>query len=149
MPRFKIAKLSMRPQQVCALFGPEENELTDSPCRPANLILALNQLVDALTGLERILTTPIPYSSVVLCSQSHRILICCPDIQFICGLSPWFTASFWYIDTNLRRLCLFTDMFTQPFQLWPTLKYLTIPGTVVVVRLLDGSPLSRLINNPF
>jgi len=28
----------------------------------SNLIAALNQLVDALTGLERILTTPIPYS---------------------------------------------------------------------------------------
>ena len=30
--------------------------------RTANLLNALNQLVDALTGLERILTTPIPFS---------------------------------------------------------------------------------------
>ncbi len=47
-------------------------EVTDSLYRPANLILALNQLVDALTGLERILTTPIPYSSVLLCSQNRQ-----------------------------------------------------------------------------
>jgi hypothetical protein len=52
------------------LVDPEGNELTDSLCRPANLILALNQLVDALTGLERILTTPIPFSSVALYSQN-------------------------------------------------------------------------------
>ena len=31
----------------------------------ANLLNALNQLVDALTGLERILTTPIPFSYVL------------------------------------------------------------------------------------
>ena len=30
----------------------------------ANLLNALNQLVDALTGLERILTTPIPFSYI-------------------------------------------------------------------------------------
>jgi predicted membrane chloride channel (bestrophin family) len=75
LPRFKAAKLSMRPLAVCALFDPEGNELTDFPCRPANLILALNQLVEALTGLERILTTPIPYSSVALYSQNRQILI--------------------------------------------------------------------------
>ena len=32
--------------------------------RVDTLIAALNQLVDALTGLERILTTPIPFSWV-------------------------------------------------------------------------------------
>ena len=48
-------------------------EIADSLYCPANLIAALNQLVDALTGLERILTTPIPYSSV-LCA--HGIAEC-------------------------------------------------------------------------
>ena len=37
----------------------------------ANLLNALNQLVDALTGLERILTTPIPFSYVLLGSCAH------------------------------------------------------------------------------
>lgn len=50
-------------------------EITNSLYHPANLIVALNQLVDALTGLERILTTPIPYSSVPLCSLNRRILM--------------------------------------------------------------------------
>ena len=53
---------------VCTLFDAEINKMTNFSCRAANLIAALNQLVDALTGLERILTTPIPYSSVALCS---------------------------------------------------------------------------------
>jgi len=54
--------------------------MTDSLYRSANLIVALNQLVDALTGLERILTTPIPYSSVLLCSRSRRILMAASQI---------------------------------------------------------------------
>ena len=41
-------------QRRQAISGPTE----------ANLIDALNKLVDALTGLERILTTPIPFSYV-------------------------------------------------------------------------------------
>lgn len=36
----------------------------------AIMIQTLNQLVDALTGLERILTTPIPFSSVLI--LTHR-----------------------------------------------------------------------------
>ena len=50
---------------------------------------------------------------------------------------------------NLRRPSLFSDMCTQPFQLWPTLKYLTIPGTSIVVRAPFGQecPLLRLIND--
>lgn len=55
-------------------------EITNSLYRPANLIAALNQLVDALTGLERILTTPIPYSSVHLCSRNRRILMAASQI---------------------------------------------------------------------
>jgi len=50
----------------------------------------------------------------------------------------------------LRRPGLFIDMRTQPFQLWPTLKYLTIPGTVGAVRAPSKrGPLWRLINDPF
>lgn len=36
---------------------------------------------------------------------------------------------------NLCWPGLFTDMYTQPFQLWKTLGYLTIPGTVMAVRV--------------
>lgn len=58
----------MRPLLVCALFDAEGDKINEFPMFPANLIAALNQLVDALTGLERILTTPIPYSYVTLFS---------------------------------------------------------------------------------
>ena len=49
---------------------------------------------------------------------------------------------------NLRRPSLFSDICTQPFQLWPTLKYLTIPGTTLVVRAPFGQRRRlRLIND--
>jgi hypothetical protein len=81
----------------------------------SNLIAALNQLVDALTGLERILTTPIPYSySIHLWSVT---LIYC---------------------------------FFLPFQLWPTLKYLTIPGTTIASFIFFGFLVAgEEIENPF
>ena len=41
--------------------------------RADTLIAALNQLVDALTGLERILTTPIPFSSVKVIFMVHLL----------------------------------------------------------------------------
>jgi predicted membrane chloride channel (bestrophin family) len=41
----------------------------------ALLYATLNQLVDALTGLERILTTPIPFSCVIIISL--LVLISC------------------------------------------------------------------------
>jgi putative membrane protein len=74
LPRFKTAKLSMPPQFVRATFDHEGNTLTDPPRRLANMIATLAQLVDALTGLERILTTPIPYSCVLLCLPNRWIL---------------------------------------------------------------------------
>jgi putative membrane protein len=135
LPRFKTAKLSTRPLLVCALFDVEGIELTDPPCRPANLILALNNLVDALTGLERILTTPIPYSSVALYLRNRQILI----VALRYSVHLWAVTlvyCFFLVrpDMNLRRPGLFTDICTQPFQLWPTLKFLTIPGTIMAVR---------------
>jgi len=42
----------------------KEMKLTVPPRFLAGLLNALNALVEALTGLERILTTPIPYSCV-------------------------------------------------------------------------------------
>lgn len=53
----------------------------------ANLLNTLNQLVDALTGLERILTTPIPFSFVLLIeSASLTYLQVLTVIRFIYGL---------------------------------------------------------------
>ena len=78
----------MRPLLVCALFNVEGIELTDPPCRPANLILALNNLVDALTGLERILTTPIPYSSVTLLKESPDTDCCSQIFSSSMGCHP-------------------------------------------------------------
>ncbi|KAF9237450.1 Bestrophin, RFP-TM, chloride channel-domain-containing protein [Melanogaster broomeanus] len=59
------------------------------------LYSSLNQLVDALTGLERILTTPIPFS---------------------------YSIHLWSV-TTLYCLAL-------PFQIWSTMKWLTIPATL-------------------
>jgi len=81
----------------------------------SNLIAALNQLVDALTGLERILTTPIPYS---------------------------YSIHLWTVTIVY---CFFL-----PFQLWPTLKYLTIPGTSIVSFIFFGFLVAgEEIENPF
>jgi len=81
----------------------------------SNLIMALNQLVDALTGLERILTTPIPYS---------------------------YSVHLWTVT--------YVYCFFLPFQLWPTLKYLTIPGTVGASFIFFGFLVAgEEIENPF
>lgn len=52
----------------------KEMKLTVPPHFLAGLLNALNALVEALTGLERILTTPIPYSCVPKYAQICRIL---------------------------------------------------------------------------
>jgi len=81
----------------------------------SNLIAALNQLVDALTGLERILTTPIPYS---------------------------YSIHLWSVTVLY--------LFFLPFQLWPTLKYLTIPGTIGASFIFFGFLVAgEEIENPF
>jgi predicted membrane chloride channel (bestrophin family) len=81
----------------------------------SNLILALNNLVDALTGLERILTTPIPYS---------------------------YSVHLWAVTLVY---CFFL-----PFQLWPTLKFLTIPGTIMASFIFFGFLVAgEEIENPF
>lgn len=79
------------------------------------LITTLNQLVDALTGLERILTTPIPFS---------------------------YSIHLWSV-TILYCLAL-------PFQLWGTLKWVTIPGTTVACFIFFGFLVAgEEIENPF
>jgi len=79
------------------------------------LLTALNQLVDALTGLERILTTPIPFS---------------------------YSVHLW---TVTLIYCFFL-----PFQLWPTLKWVTIPGTVIASFIFFGFLVAgEEIENPF
>ncbi|KAG1835830.1 Bestrophin, RFP-TM, chloride channel-domain-containing protein [Suillus subalutaceus] len=71
---------------------------------PAAVLLAtITQLVDALTGLERILTTPIPFS---------------------------YSIHLWLV-TVVYCLAL-------PFQVWSTLKWVTIPATVVASFIFFG-----------
>ncbi|KAI0674238.1 UPF0187-domain-containing protein [Trametes maxima] len=79
------------------------------------LLTSLNQLVDALTGLERILTTPIPFS--------YRVQL-------------------WSV-TVLYCLLL-------PFQVWNTLKWLTIPATCLASFIFFGFLVAgEEIENPF
>ncbi|KAI1798289.1 Bestrophin, RFP-TM, chloride channel-domain-containing protein [Ganoderma leucocontextum] len=85
------------------------------PPTATNLLNALNQLVDALTGLERILTTPIPFSYRVHL-WSVTVLYC----------------------------------FLLPFQIWSTLKWLTIPGTALLSFIFFGFLVAgEEIENPF
>ncbi|OAX33196.1 hypothetical protein K503DRAFT_786669 [Rhizopogon vinicolor AM-OR11-026] len=81
-----------------------------------NLLLGtLGQLVDALTGLERILTTPLPFSYCI-----HLWLV-----------------------TLVYCLAL-------PFQVWSSLKWLTIPATVLASFIFFGFLVAgEEIENPF
>ena len=81
-----------------------------------NILLgALNQLTESLTGLERILTTPIPFS---------------------------YSFHLWAV-TVIYCLAL-------PFQIWPALRWMTIPGTVIVSFMFFGFLVAgEEIENPF
>ncbi|OJA20693.1 hypothetical protein AZE42_06036 [Rhizopogon vesiculosus] len=79
------------------------------------LLATLGQLVDALTGLERILTTPIPFS---------------------------YSIHLWLV-TLVYCLAL-------PFQVWSTLKWFTIPATVLASFIFFGFLVAgEEIENPF
>ncbi|CAE6492421.1 unnamed protein product [Rhizoctonia solani] len=79
------------------------------------LLLGLNQLVDSLSGLERVLTNPIPFS---------------------------YGAQLW-------TSCLLYLIFL-PFQLWQSLKYVTIPATAAVSFIFFGFlAAGEEIENPF
>ncbi|KAL0959299.1 hypothetical protein HGRIS_014563 [Hohenbuehelia grisea] len=92
----------------------QQKKLIDVPT--INLLLAsLNQLVDGLTGLERILTTPIPFS---------------------------YSIHLWTVTTIY---CLLL-----PFQIWKTLGWLSIPGTVIAAFFFYGFLVAgEEIENPF
>ncbi|EMD36566.1 hypothetical protein CERSUDRAFT_95853 [Gelatoporia subvermispora B] len=92
----------------------QSRKTIDAPTSTA-LLNALGQLVDALTGLERILTTPIPFS--------YRV----------------------HLWTVTILYCFFL-----PFQIWPTLKWLTIPATSLLSFIFFGFLVAgEEIENPF
>ncbi|KDQ53931.1 hypothetical protein JAAARDRAFT_38904 [Jaapia argillacea MUCL 33604] len=92
----------------------QNRKALDAPTTNA-LLAALNQLVDALTGLERILTTPIPFS---------------------------YSIHLWVV-TAVYCLLL-------PFQIWNTLKWLTIPATALLTFIFFGFLVAgEEIENPF
>ncbi|KAG1769386.1 Bestrophin, RFP-TM, chloride channel-domain-containing protein [Suillus occidentalis] len=84
------------------------------------LYTTLNQLVDALTGLERILTTPIPISCV---SDKHLLL---PISNSLLSYS----SHLWIVT---MVYCA-----TLPFQLWSTLEWFTIPASVIASFVFYG-----------
>jgi predicted membrane chloride channel (bestrophin family) len=59
------------------------------------LYLSLDQLVDALTGLERILTTPIPVSYEFARVSVYDILIYHVVTPRTCGWLHWFIVQPW------------------------------------------------------
>jgi len=86
----------------------------DPPASTA-LMNTLTSLVDALTGLERILTTPIPFS---------------------------YSVHLWLVTIIY---CFFL-----PFQIWATMKWLTIPGTTIAAFIFFGFLVAgEEIENPF
>ncbi|KAG1781157.1 Bestrophin, RFP-TM, chloride channel-domain-containing protein [Suillus placidus] len=92
----------------------QSRKVVDVPT--TNILLAtITQLVDALTGLERILTTPIPFS---------------------------YSIHLWSV-TVVYCLAL-------PFQVWSTLKWITIPATVLASFIFFGFLVAgEEIENPF
>ncbi|KAJ7250712.1 Bestrophin, RFP-TM, chloride channel-domain-containing protein [Mycena rebaudengoi] len=80
-----------------------------------SLLATLTQLVDGLTGLERILTTPIPFS---------------------------YSIHLWLV-TIIYCLAL-------PSQIWATMGWLTIPGTILLSFIFFGFLVAgEEIENPF
>ncbi|KAG2098703.1 Bestrophin, RFP-TM, chloride channel-domain-containing protein [Suillus discolor] len=92
----------------------QSRKVVDAPTTTV-LLATITQLVDALTGLERILTTPIPFS---------------------------YSIHLWLV-TVVYCLAL-------PFQVWSTLKWVTIPATVVASFIFFGFLVAgEEIENPF
>ncbi|KAJ3505907.1 hypothetical protein NLJ89_g7167 [Agrocybe chaxingu] len=92
----------------------QERKLLDVPTN-TTLMNSIAQLLDSLTGLERILTTPIPFSYAV-----HLWLV-----------------------TILYCLAL-------PFQIWTTMKWVTIPATILLSFIFFGFMVAgEEIENPF
>ncbi|KAF7980066.1 hypothetical protein HWV62_39850 [Athelia sp. TMB] len=92
----------------------QDRKVLDAPTSNS-IQAALNQLVDALTGLERILTTPIPFS---------------------------YSVHLWVVTTIY---CL-----ALPLQIWATLKWITIPATVILAFIFFGFLVAgEEIENPF
>lgn len=92
----------------------QSRKVVDPPTTTV-LLATITQLVDALTGLERILTTPIPFS---------------------------YSIHLWLV-TVLYCLAL-------PFQVWSSLKWVTIPATVVASFIFFGFLVAgEEIENPF
>ncbi|KAG5353294.1 hypothetical protein C0989_008512 [Termitomyces sp. Mn162] len=63
-----------------------QNRKQVDPQTISTLLSSLNQLVDALTGLERILTTPIPFSWVFASRRQFSVQIIPKDTPSICAL---------------------------------------------------------------
>jgi hypothetical protein len=75
------------------------------------MLATLNQLVDALTGLERILTTPIPYSCVPEFARVLPDTDSCPQIfssSLDCDLDLLLLLGI--LTETLRLPGLFTDV---------------------------------------
>ena len=85
------------------------------------MLLGLNQLVDSLTGLERILTTPIPFSYSI-----HLWSVCwiyCSLLVSALGVDPLIPSHL--IHNSLSNLLLGLDslQFRQP-----PLQYVVLPS---------------------
>ncbi|KAJ3913888.1 Bestrophin, RFP-TM, chloride channel-domain-containing protein, partial [Lentinula edodes] len=86
------------------------------------MLAALNQLVDSLTGLERILTTPIPFSYVL----SLTAALISSMFSFLLSYS----FHLWVV--------VVIYILVLPPQIWPTLSWKTIPATVILAFMFFG-----------
>lgn len=97
------------------------------------MMKASETLVDCLTNLERVLTTPIPFSY-----SAHlwfvTTIYCMALVRKFRNL-----IGFPFSGDQLGQLI---NHAVQPFQLWKTLEWITIPGTVIAVGDLLYMPMA-------
>lgn len=88
---------------ICAFQHRPRGKAVTHKTQLAALLASIQQLTDALTGLERVQTTPVPFS---------------------------YSFHIWIVT---MVYCFFL-----PFQLWPPLGWITIPGTTIAAFVFFG-----------
>ncbi|KAF9261132.1 UPF0187-domain-containing protein [Marasmius fiardii PR-910] len=112
------------------------------------LLNSLNQLVDSLTGLERILTTPIPFSyvSIYLYHRGYPFFL---TVFSNVRLTRRYLSFPFRYSIHLWVVTLIYCLALPP-QIWSTLKWLTIPATVILTFIFFGFLVAgEEIENPF
>ncbi|KAH8109472.1 UPF0187-domain-containing protein [Phellopilus nigrolimitatus] len=105
------------------------------------LIATVNQLTDALTGLERILTTPIPFSYSI-----HLWLVAIIYVLALVSAGHHIPGC----KANVLTLLIYFCDPEKPLQIYATLRWMTIPATAIISFIFFGFLVAgEEIENPF